>query len=284
MKKLMYVALVTAIAIPSLVLSAREKKNDEPFYRKFLVRGMPLDDKILEQEKRVEANPKSADLRNDFGNLLAARRFPKEARDQYLMAMKLDRHQYLAPYNMGLLYETQGEVSKAIDAYQKSVDRNRGFPPSRFRLGRLYEKRGWDSRAIEQYGRAFTIDPSMRDPRRNPLVVDSRLMDRVSLRNYPKDLARASMGSEAGYVDPRLAHRAPIDRPLSSEDVLEGPGPETAPPPTPASPIPMANPSRPGPTPARAVTLPPTGIMPPHGVMPAGVPTPLVVHPAPTPG
>ena len=282
MNKLTYVALVAAISIPSLVLSAREKKkNDEPFYRRYLVPGSPLDDKIREQERRVEADPKSADLRNDFGNLLAARRFPSEAQEQYRMAMKLNRHHYLAPYNLGLLYETQGEPGKAIGAYKTSVERNRGFPPSRFRLGRLYEKRGWDAQAIEQYARAISIDPTMRDPRRNPLVVDTRLMARVSLVNYPTDFASASMGAEAGYVEPRLARRAPIDRALSSEDVVEGPGPETAPPPTPASPIPVAAPARVAPTPARVITLPPSAIMPAHGAQVA--PTPLVVHPAPTP-
>ena len=281
MKKLMYAALVAVLLIPSLLLSAREKRNDEPFYRRYLVPGNPLDDKIREQERRVEADPKSADLRNDFGNLLAARRFPREAQGQYRIAMKLDRNHYLAPYNLGLLYETQGEIGKAIGAYQTSVERNRGFPPSRFRLGRLYEKRGWDTQAIEQYARAFSIDPTMRDPRRNPLVVDTRLLARASLVNYPRDLAAASMGAEAGYVEPRLARRAPIDRAISSGDVLEGPGPEVAPPPTPDSPIPMAAPAHVAPTPARVTTLPPSAIMPAHAVPAA--PTPLVVHPAPTP-
>ena len=143
--------------LPGLI-SGSDKKKQEPFYRRYLVAGNPLDEKILDQEKRVEADPKSADLRNDFGNLLAARRFPKEAREQYELAMKLDPHHYLAPYNLGLLYETLGETGPAISAYEKSVDRNHGFPPSRFRLGLLYEKRGLQEHAIEQYSRAFEID------------------------------------------------------------------------------------------------------------------------------
>src|SRR6266508_5871634 len=122
MRKALAGAALLAMMLPGFILG--EKKPQEPFYRRYLVAGNPLDEKIKEQEKRVAADPKSANLRNDFGNLLAARRFPKEARDQYRMAMKLDRHQYLAPYNMGLLYETQGEIARAIDAYEKSVERN----------------------------------------------------------------------------------------------------------------------------------------------------------------
>ena len=58
MKKLMYAALVAAISIPSLILSAREKKkNDEPFYRRYLVPGSPLDGMdILEQIRSRSEN------------------------------------------------------------------------------------------------------------------------------------------------------------------------------------------------------------------------------------
>ena len=51
----------------------------EPFYRKYLVAGSKLDDQILEEERRVQAQPDDPNLRNDFGNLLAQRRFPEDA-------------------------------------------------------------------------------------------------------------------------------------------------------------------------------------------------------------
>ncbi|HEY3123375.1 MAG TPA: tetratricopeptide repeat protein [Thermoanaerobaculia bacterium] len=244
MKKLGVVALaLAAILLPGLILGEKDKKSEEPFYRKYLLAGNPLDDKILEQEKRVAASPDSADLRNDFGNLLAARRFPREAREQYEMAMKLDPHHFLAPYNLGLLYETQGETGKAISAYEKSVNRNRGFPPSRFRLGRLYEKRGSQQKAIEQYARAIQIDPEMRDPKRNPLVVDTRLLALTSLENYPRDLATAAMRSEASYADKSLVRRLPVDRTLSTEDLK--PVPAAGAPPAGPTPVQVIAPSTP---------------------------------------
>ena len=54
--------------------------------------------------------------------------------------MNLDKDNFVALYNLGLLRETEGKISDAISAYEKSIDRKPGFPPSRFRLGRLYEK------------------------------------------------------------------------------------------------------------------------------------------------
>jgi len=278
MNKLVAAAvLFAAILAPGLVLGEKEKPQ-EPFYRRYLVAGNPLDDKIRDQEKRVEADPKSADLRNDFGNLLAARRFPREARTQYEMAMKLDSHHFLAPYNLGLLYETQGEIRRAIGAYEKSIDRNRGFPPARFRLGRLYEKRGAPSRAIAQYARALQIDPGMRDPKRNPLVVDTRLLDRVSLENYPRDMAAAAMVSDAAYSNQALTRRLPLDRTLSSEDLQPPPveTPVTAPAARP-TPVRIVAPPNPG-APRRDVVRP-APAQPPNATVPIAPPPDSVVFP-----
>src|SRR5262249_19171718 len=216
-------------------------KKEEPFYRKYLTPGNPLDDRILEQEKRLAADPDNADLHNDFGNLLAARRFPHEARDQYELAMKLDKHHFLAPYNLGMLYETQGEMGKAISAYEKSIDNNRGFPPSRFRLGRLYERQGSDQKAVQQSARPLEIDPEMRFVKRNPLVVDTKLLGLASLKNYEADLARASMAAGAGYVDTGLTKKLPVDRTLSSEDLKPSAGEATP------APIQVIGPSSSGP-------------------------------------
>jgi tetratricopeptide repeat protein len=267
MKKLGWMAVVAALLLAGFARGA-DKKAKQPFYRPYLVAGNPLDDKILEQEKRVQDNPKSAELRNDFGNLLAARRFPKEAREQYEIAMKLDRHYFLAPYNLGLLYESQGEDGKAIRAYEKSVDRNRGFPPARFRLGRLLEKRGSTSRAIAEYARALQIDPEMRDPRRNPLVVDTRLLDRVSLENYSKDMARAS---ETMYAEAARFRKLPVNRALSSEDLEPAGTPPAAPTPVRVLP-PSAPPS------ARQPVAPPGMVRP---FQPPPQPTPEVVEQPP---
>lgn len=220
------IALVMAAAVFAAGAEKKGSKDTEPFYRKYLVRGAPLDDRIREQERRVEANPDSADLRNDFGNLLAARRFPEDARRQYEAALDLDRSQYLAAYNLGLLFETQGQTSKAISAYRKSIARKPGFPHSHFRLGRLYEHRGWERLAVREYAKALRLDPRMREARVNPLAVETRLLDRASLVNYPRDLAAASALEESVYVDAARFRRIPVDRPVSAEELGDAPAPE----------------------------------------------------------
>jgi len=273
---------------------AAQPPQKEPFYRRYLIAGNPLDEKIREQEKLVEADPSTAALHNDFGNLLALRRFPRQAREQYEIAMKLDKNNYLAPYNMGIVFETEGKVSQAIRAYEKAVDRNRGFPPGLFRLGRLYENRGWDAQAIEVYAKALRIDPEMRNPRHNPLVVGTRLLDRASLSNYERSLATASLAGDSRYADQTRFRRLPYDRTIYA---VEGEEPAPASPPrtavVPRNPEPLA--PAPGQTRPQALVPAPPQAPGTAPVFPPGAPvfatpgpppliTPIPPPPTPEPG
>ena len=130
----------------------------------------------MELTARVAASPEDAGLHNDLGNLLARRGFAHEAIDQYRKAAKLDPHFYLGDYNEGLLLEKEGRDGDAISAYKRSIKRKPGFPLSRFHLGFLYEKGGNNSGAVTEYSKALRIDPSLRWPARNPLVIQTRLL------------------------------------------------------------------------------------------------------------
>lgn len=282
--------IAIGVVLLALAFAARADDKKEPFYRRYLVAGNPLDDKIREQEKRVEADPNSAALKNDFANLLAARRLVGDARKQYVMAMKLDKKNFLAAYNLGLLEETEGRTASAISAYEESIKRKPGFPPSHFRLGRLYEQRGSTNRAIEHYAQALRIDQSMRDPRRNPLAADTRLLDRVSLTNYERDLATATMRTDARYADEGRFALTPVDRALNADEAAGAPPPAAAPFPVEAAGVPRGAPPFAVEAPAPAVVVPapaPTSGRPAPPPAPAPVITPMlggrpIPPPAPT--
>jgi len=208
------------LGVPHPALGGPDKKpTPEPFYRKYLVAGDPLDDKIAEQERRVEASPDDANLRNDFGNLLAERRFPAQAAEQYEAALKLDKKNFISAYNLGLVRETEGKFSAAISAYKRSIKRKPGFPQSRFRLGRLYEHENQPDDAVKEYAAAMWIDPAMRDPKRNPLIIDCQLVYLASLENYRRDVAVASMGDAEVYFDNDRYRKLPTNRAISSREV-----------------------------------------------------------------
>lgn len=205
------------------------KPTPAPFYRQYLVPGNPLDDKIAEQERRVEASPNDPNLRNDFGNLLALRRFPEQAAEQYEMALKLDKKNFISAYNLGLVRETEGKLSAAISAYQRSIKRKPGFPQSRFRLGRAYEHDNQTENAVKEYAAAMWIDPGIRDAKRNPLVIDSELIYLASLANYQRDMAVASMDDAHVYFENDRFRKLPVDRAISSKEVESDEEPEPQP-------------------------------------------------------
>ncbi len=222
-------ALATCAAIwPDRALARADKKpTPEPFYRKYLVKGDPLDDQIVEQERRVEASPDDANLRNDFGNLLAERRFPAQAAEQYEIALKLDKKDFISAYNLGLVREAEGKISAAISAYQRSIKRKPGFPQSRFRLGRLYEQTSQPESAVREYSEALWIDPGMRDPKRNPLIVDCQLIYLASTVNYRRDIAVAAMADSRVFFDNDRFRKLPTNRAISSKEA-EGEESETS--------------------------------------------------------
>ena len=290
MKKVVVLGIIVAVAGTAgctwIAMKLHHKKQPyeaEPFYRKYLVAGNQLDDQIVEEERRVQAQPDDPNLRNDFGNLLAQRRFAEDARMQYEKALDLDDSHFLAAYNLGILWESEGKFSKAVSAYRESISRKPGFPPSHFRLGRLYEHRGWEGLAVKEYAKSFRLDPQMRDPRHNPLIVDTRLLERASLVNYPRDIAVAAMNTDQAYADEARFREVPVDRPLSNSDIEDSPSPEpvdatvTAPV-TPKAPVSL--PVRPGQTRPQGGSGQPPGAPP---VIPAGAPPPPTPLPTPIP-
>ncbi len=288
-------ALVLCAAFAAARASGQttKKPTPEPFYRKYLVAGNTLDDKIVEQERRVEASPQDPNLHNDLGNLLAERRFPGQAAEQYEIALNLDKKNFISAYNLGILRETEGKISAAISAYQRSIKRKPGFPQSRFRLGRLYEQTNQPESAVKQYAAAMWIDPAMRDPKRNPLLIDCQLIYLASLANYRQDVAVASMGDGSVYFDNDRFRRLPTTRAISSKEVESGEAPEAAAPrdlgsPGAAGAAGASEPVRRGPRVTSPGQRPPAPVQTPAGPRPQTAPAPAppaaeTIEPTPAP-
>jgi hypothetical protein len=288
------------------------KKQGADFYTPYLSSADTLDATILELTARVAAKPDDAGLRNDLGNVLARRGFAREAIDQYRKAAKLDPAFFLADYNEGLLLEKEGRDKEAISAYHRSIKRKPGFPLSRFHLGYLYEKKGNTSDAVAEYAKALRIDPSLRWPTRNPLVVQTRLLYRASLVNYDRDLAGADLAGEGEFADRAVWEKLQPQHPVNTSELepesaegedtatavaapatghpaaapIIGGKPSAAGPYAPRSPTNGARPGRPNP-PSRTTVPAPAPAPPPAAVEPPpedeNAPNPAMEEPPPPP-
>jgi len=235
---------------------------EAPFYARYLGPDSLLDRQITQQLAALKENPRSAVAHNDLGSLLTLKGFPKDAKLEFVRAINADPEFHPAWYNLALIREASGDFAGAMSALGKTLDLKPGHPAAHFQLGLLLEKRGRDDAAVEHYARAIKINHAMLDPRVNPRVVDTKLLDRALLLNYPVEHARRAIrfqSTPAGYVQPDTAQKPPEETPTSvspqapAEDIVTPSAPVTDPatqtPPPNNPPRRRANPQTPDPTP-----------------------------------
>ena len=196
------------------------KPTPAPFYRQYLVPGNPLDDKIVEQEHRVDESPDDANLRNDFGNLLALRRFPKEAAEQYEIALQARQEEL----HLGLQPRPRArDRGQALGGHLgvPEVDQEKARIPA----VALSPRPGATSTPTS------STTPSRSTPRRCGSIppcatssairssIDSELIYLASLVNYQRDMAVASMDDAHVYFDNDRFRKLPVDRAISSKEV-----------------------------------------------------------------
>jgi len=201
------------LAVVALALAAcAHNKNSNPYQHKlfieqFLDPNNPLDVQIENTINGLRANPRSASLHNQLGQLLRQKGFPKDAEIEFERAVNADPHLFAAWYNLGLVRQARGDYTGARFAYQRAIYYRKGFSEALFQLGLMEEQRHNTEAALTYYAKAFTINHTLLDVRVNPRILDSKLVDLALLRAYPNEHAKAStrfQPTPGGYVQPDL--------------------------------------------------------------------------------
>jgi tetratricopeptide (TPR) repeat protein len=200
------IVVLAALALSGCTYLHRNALYEKPpVYTQFLNTGSALDQQIRVTYDAVRANPDSAPLHNDLGQLLLRKGFPKDAEREFERAVNADSHFYQAWYNLGLVRAAKGDYSGSRRAFRQTVRLRKGHSEALFQLGLMEEKRGDEAGAIAYYAKALQHNHSILDVRVNPLVLDSRLMHLAILKNYERDHVRLSgayLGTPAGYTPP----------------------------------------------------------------------------------
>jgi tetratricopeptide (TPR) repeat protein len=252
MKRLLLIAATVALAsCASMPHHHDQNPYANPFYGRYLNTGSPLDAQITATVNALQANPRSASLHNQLGQMLLQKGFPKDAEVEFERAVNADSHFYPAWYNLGLVRMSRGDWSGSHFALARTVHYKPGHSAALFQLGLMEEKRNHQDAAIDYYAKALTINHSLLDVRVNPRVLDSKLIDLALLKAYPKAHARESMSFQPtppGYVQQGL--EAASTQPAAKDIITPAP-PLTdpsmqAPPPTAGTPVqPAPQPAKP---------------------------------------
>jgi len=235
-------SLILAVAALALLGCATRNQDKNPYARRlfieqFLDAHNPLDAQIQQTLQALRANPRSAALHNQLGQLLRQKGFPKDAEVEFERAVNADPHLFPAWYNLGLVRQARGDYSGARFAYLRTIHYRKGHSAALFQLGLMEEQRHNTDAAVAYYAKAFSINHALLDVHVNPRILDSKLVDLALLRLYPNDHARESTQFEPappGYVqesaEPAPSPQAPATAIVPPAAPVTNPAQQTPPP------------------------------------------------------
>ena len=224
MKKLLLIAAVAALSGCASMQNLHHEDNpyNKPlFVQRYLNPADPFDQRIQQTIDALRANPNSAPLHNQLGQLLVLKGLPNDAEREFTRAIHADRKFYPAYYNRAQLRAGQGDAAGARSDFLATVRHKPGHAEALFQLGLIEEKHHDDEAAIKYYSKAISINHSLLDVRVNPRVLDSNLMSLALIRSYSRDHSHAAMqfvGTPYNYSAP-ATQPAPSPQPTAQQIV-----------------------------------------------------------------
>jgi hypothetical protein len=192
---LLVVVLVSAAA------GVAATADDDPVFVRFLIPDDPFDETLRDYWERSERDELGAAELVDLGTMLFERGFPTDAIRTYRRAIKLDGSLYEAWFRVGLAYHSQGDLSRAAEAYRRCLKKSPGHGWANFYYGRLEEELGHSRSAMYHLEAAFTHAPELANPKVNPEVLNSELALGAELVAYDQRQAEEDMPMT--YLQPK---------------------------------------------------------------------------------
>lgn len=132
-----YIGMVLLLLMAAVTVSAQKAERD--FIRKgnrFFKDSVYVDAEV-NYHKALEVNPKSTISMFNLGNTLAQQNKLQEAMEQYVAATKIEKDKDgLAQiyHNMGVIFQSQKDYAKAVEAYKQSLRNNPKDDETRYNL------------------------------------------------------------------------------------------------------------------------------------------------------
>ena len=132
-----YIGIVLLLLVAA---SASAQKAERDYIRKgnrFFKDSVYVDAEV-NYRKALEVNPKSTVSMFNLGNTLTQQNKLQEAMEQYVGATKIEKDKSnLAQiyHNMGVIFHSQKDYAKAVEAYKESLRNNPKDDETRYNLG-----------------------------------------------------------------------------------------------------------------------------------------------------
>ncbi len=153
-------------------------------------------DKKAGKEKKEADRPDTSNMHLELGNLYASINLYKDAVREYSIAHKMDKSNYQALYNMGVLYQRRKNNRAAASVFNEVIRLSPNYASAHYNLGATYENMGRSQKAISEYKIALELNPSLGKLESNPLVLNSKLLPTVNLLIYKETIGASSLPIE----------------------------------------------------------------------------------------
>ena len=179
-----------------MAATASAQKAERDFIRKgnrFFKDSVYVDAEV-NYRKALETNPQSTVSMFNLGNTLAQQNKLQEAMEQYVAATKIEKDKNdLAQiyHNMGVIFQSQKDYGKAVEAYKQSLRNNPKDDETRYNLA-LAQKMLKDQQQESSKTRT-RINSSNRTSRRikrTKIKINSRIKTNNNRRNHRKRTVR----------------------------------------------------------------------------------------------
>jgi hypothetical protein len=128
----------------------------------------------------------------------------EEAESAYGRAIELDPASVQAHFNLGLLRQQHGDLEGALAEYDALLEMQPTHAWAQYELGAVYESQGQRELALDRYAEAFTLDPELLFPEKNPQIIENKLVTEALLRAKRGSRTAASTAPLAYDEGPRI--------------------------------------------------------------------------------
>lgn len=150
-------------------------------------------DAEVNYRKALETNPQSTVSMFNLGNTLAQQNKLQEAMEQYVAATKIEKDKNdLAQiyHNMGVIFQSQKDYGKAVEAYKQSLRNNPKDDETRYNLA-LAQKMLKDQQQNQQnQDQNKQQQQDQQEDKRTKIKINSRIKTNNNRRNHRKRTVR----------------------------------------------------------------------------------------------
>ena len=178
-----------------MAATASAQKAERDFIRKgnrFFKDSVYVDAEV-NYRKALETNPQSTVSMFNLGNTLAQQNKLQEAMEQYVAATKIEKDKNdLAQiyHNMGVIFQSQKDYGKAVEAYKQSLRNNPKDDETRYNLA-LAQKMLKDQQQNQQnQDQNKQQQQDQQEEKRTKIKINSRIKTNNNRRNHRKRTVR----------------------------------------------------------------------------------------------